>query len=682
MLFGCLAGFDTYLDMEVNMSERNLSDSVYPNLPIRVSEMLKIRDAATLSEDGQRCMVSPSPELKEQINSDLERLRKGFEGGVLENRLTSRVKVPPGMNDGVIYPASMFPPGTPPQLIASAAARRAPLAGTVRVIVVLVEFSDRAFGETQQHFEELFFSQGVLADGSVREYYAEVTNNIIDIQGEVVGPLMMPNTMAHYANGASGIGATPPNSRDMARDAAVAANPTVNFGIYDNDGDGFVDAFVVVHAGSGAEQTGSTGDIWSHKWVVSGGVFNADGTSIFAYLTVPEDARIGVCAHELGHLLFGQPDLYDTDDSSEGIGNWCLMGSGSWNGGGNRPAHPSAWCKADQGWVTVVNQASNASAVNIQDVKDSHTVYRLWKDGGSGSEYFLVENRQKTGYDSHLPGDGLLIWHIDDSQSDNTNETHYMVGLEQADGNAHLEAGTNRGDAGDCWPGSSGNTTFDKNSTPNSKSYAGTDTCVAVRNISAPGATMTADLIVQCGKIFLKDFKDTIKDIIKEKPEKEIWKEFKEKEFKEKEFKEKEFKEKDIFDKRNDFDKRPEKPEIDKATAFDKDFGDGKFTDNKFTDNKLTDGKLTDGKFTDNKLTDGGFNFDMQGAGAVSATSTIELAARLAILEQRLGAIEPFINKGLRPDLSESALSAESDLQLQRRQQQQTAAKAKRLMDT
>ena len=72
-------------------------------------------------------------------------------------------------------------------------------------------------------------------------------------------------------------------------------------------------------------------------------------TKIYAYLTVPEDCRIGVCAHELGHLLFGFPDLYDTDYTSEGVGNWCLMGGGSWNGGGDIPAHPSAWCKVEPG---------------------------------------------------------------------------------------------------------------------------------------------------------------------------------------------------------------------------------------------------------------------------------------------------------------------------------------------
>jgi immune inhibitor A len=163
---------------------------------------------------------------------------------------------------------------------------------------------------------------------------------------------------------------------------------------------------------------------------------------------VPEDSRIGVCAHELGHLLFGFPDLYDTDYTSEGVGNWCLMGGGSWNGGGDIPAHASAWCKVNQGWATVSNVTTNG-IVSIPDVKSTHAVHRLWTNGGSGPEYFLMENRQKTGYDAQLPAAGLLIWHIDENQPGNTDENRYQVGLVQADGKRDLELDRNRGDAGD-----------------------------------------------------------------------------------------------------------------------------------------------------------------------------------------------------------------------------------------
>jgi immune inhibitor A len=378
-------------------------------------------------------------------------------------------------------------------VIQDAAAQRAPLRGITRIIVVLVEFSDKALAFPRQHYEDLFFSAGVLQNGSVKEYFQEVTNGLVEIAGEVVGPYRMPKTLKEYAHSASGTGQIPPNARTMARDAAEAANPQVDFSLYDNDGDNYVDAFIVLHAGPGAEVTGSVDDIWSHKWVLPGGDFNADGTRIYAYLTVPEDAKIGVCCHELGHLLFGFPDLYDTDYSSEGVGNWCLMGGGSWLGGGEVPAHLSAWCKLHQGWVTA-ETPTNAENFQIPDVKDSLKVYKLWQNGQPGKEYFLLENRQKMGFDRFLPGSGLLIWHIDDAIPSNSNENQPKVALVQSDGDTDLEFGNNRGDSGDPFPGSSNNRVFDDTSTPNSHAYSHSDSFVRVRNISDSGTVMTADI--------------------------------------------------------------------------------------------------------------------------------------------------------------------------------------------
>ena len=282
----------------------------------------------------------------------------------------------------------------------------------------------------------------------------------------------------------------------MARDAAVLADPDVDFSPYDNDGNGFVDAFIVVHAGAGAEETGNENQIWSHKWVFTGGPLDADNTKIFGYLTIPENCKIGVCAHELGHLLFGWPDLYDTDGSSEGLGNWCLMGGGSWNGSGNTPSHPSAWCKINQGWVSVVNPTKNG-VVTIGDVKTTKKVHRLWKDGAPGKEYFLVENRQRKLYDQKLPGDGLLVYHVDETLDSNEDENHPFIRLLEADNRNHLHDGANRGDAGDPYPGSSKNVTLTSASSPSSKSYSGHDSFVTITKIGASGANMKATITVK-----------------------------------------------------------------------------------------------------------------------------------------------------------------------------------------
>jgi immune inhibitor A len=570
-----------------------------------------IYQAAAASDDGQRCLVAPSPELNEAIKVELTRLRKRSFGPMI--KVQGREAA--GLNDGLIYPGDMFPPGTPLRVARSAAAERAPLRGPVRVIVVLAQFSDKPMVQTNQHFHDLFFSSGVLPNGSVREYFLEVTNGQIDIQGEVAGPYTLPKTIKEYANGASGTGGTQPNARTMARDAALLADADINFTPYDNDNDGFVDAFIVVHAGQGGEQTGSKHDIWSHKWVLSGGAYQADGARIYAYLTVPEDSKIGVCAHELGHLLFGFPDLYDTDYSSEGVGNWCLMGGGSWNGGGEIPAHPSAWCKLNQGWATAVIQKENAS-VEIADVKTSQKVYRLWKNGASGSEYFLLENRQKTGYDRLLPASGLLIWHIDEAIESNSDEAHPKVALVQADNARHLEQGSNRGDGGDVYPGASSNAAFTNESTPSSKSYAGADTNVAVTKITASGASVSANLAVKPAKA--KESKESKKERAKERS-------------KEKEF----FK--DLFDWKVSWESRA--PKAEEAAAW--------------------------------------------AAGPWGAAiAPADLAARLAALEARLAAIEPFIDRTQRPDLSQSALEEEADLEAIRQEMEEELLKAKRLFDS
>ena len=159
---------------------------------------------------------------------------------------------------------------------------------------------------------------------------------------------------------------------------------------------------------------------------------HADSTKIFGYLTVPEDCKIGVCAHELGHLLFGLPDLYDTDDTSEGIGNWCLMAGGSWNGGGDIPAHPSAWCKVEPGLGRRSTNVTAERQRQRQGRQDRRTrCYRLWKDGG-GRARSTSWSRTASGpaYDAQLPGDGLLVWHIDEAPADNTDENHYKVGAD------------------------------------------------------------------------------------------------------------------------------------------------------------------------------------------------------------------------------------------------------------
>ena len=399
----------------------------------------------------------------------------------------------------------------------------AQLAGDFKMLAICVRFNDHASSVPAADFDELVFAQQA---GSVWDFYREISYNTFSIIAvdlpSALGWRTAPSNYSYYVNNNYGFGSYPQNAQKLVEDIVDQIDPLVDFSDYDNDSNGYVDGLVVVHSGTGAELSGSTSDIWSHKW----GIIprQKDGVFISSYTIHPElwsaagDITIGVYAHELGHV-FGLPDLYDLDNSSRGIGRWSLMANGSWNGSfGSSPAHPDAWCRNKLGFCTPTVVNDQMTAANVPAIEDTPLVYRLWPDGGGTSEYFLLENRQKTGYDAFLPAAGILVWHIDETQTSNSNEWypghtssgHYWVALEQADGLWNLEQNTSYGDTGDPFPGSSGKTTFSAASTPSSDEYSGTATYVTVTNISASGPTMACDFQVGLGTGIVDDDKEAL----------------------------------------------------------------------------------------------------------------------------------------------------------------------------
>jgi immune inhibitor A len=380
-----------------------------------------------------------------------------------------------------------------------------------RALALLVEFTDQPKRVEAEFFDSLIFSDN---GQTVRDYYQEVSYGKIDIVTldlpASVGWQTAPETYEYYVNSRNGTGAYPRNSQKLVEDLVDAVDSEVDFSKYDNDGDGYVDVLMVIHSGSGAEFSGSDDDIWSHEWQISPRYKDGVAISTFTiqpeYWTRPGDMTIGVCCHELGHG-FGLPDLYDTDYSSYGIGRWCLMAYGTWlgpSGRGSRPAHLSAWCKKELGVLEPINPTSNATDQTLPPVEDSAKAWRLWNAGEQDSEYFLLENRQKTGYDAYLPGHGLLIWHIDESRTGNSHEyypgmnpqSHPLVALEQADGYFSLEKKTDAGEAHDAFPGPGLQTEFSLQTVPGSESYTDGPTSVSVTGISEDEGIITADLVV------------------------------------------------------------------------------------------------------------------------------------------------------------------------------------------
>ncbi|UCD16362.1 MAG: M6 family metalloprotease domain-containing protein [Candidatus Zixiibacteriota bacterium] len=393
---------------------------------------------------------------------------------------------------------------------------------TVRVLVLLVDFIDNPYtggpvAAIPENFDSVLFSTGGFnPTGSMTEFFLENSYGKFFIIGDVYGWFRMPQTYAYYVGIDHGKGPYPWNSQGLTVDAVAAADPTVDFSLYDYSGpDGYpddnVDGLFVVHAGPGYEESGNDDQIHSHMWILGPNQVVKDGVIINRYTCVPEESfssqsisPIGVFCHEYGHFL-GLPDLYDVADTtwtSLGLGKWSLMASGNYNGGSLRPAHLDAWCKIALGFAVPTEIGANMLEVEIPQVESVPTIYKLWSDGDySGTEYFLIENRQQVGFDNALPGRGLLIYHVDDLAGDefgnNNDPAHYHVALEQADGLFQLEyAQNNAGDGADPFPGLLQKTSFDDKTTPNTRGYGDVTTRTAVWNISVPGSLMTANLDV------------------------------------------------------------------------------------------------------------------------------------------------------------------------------------------
>jgi immune inhibitor A len=407
-----------------------------------------------------------------------------------------------GMDDGARFRAG----ATGAELIE---VPQQPVQGELRVKVLLVDFPDRAGTLPKDHYEELLFSKGVYPTGSMRDYYREVSLGKVEITGTVHGWLRMPQPYGYYANGSSGTDAEayPNNARRLAEDAVAAAlaDGVAFEPALDKLGQGIVTALFIVHAGRGAEVMPHPlqgGEIWSHKWVMQNPVQVAPNMAAAVYLVVPFDCKVGVCAHELGHLAFQWQDFYDPnydEDGNEwdGAGYWDLMAGGSYNGGGARPAHPAGLHKLQHGWVGVTTVRKTRNLTIRPYGPKSGRVYRIVSAAYRPKQYLILENRSWRGFDGDLPGEGLLVWRVDESGEQETTEQPGLL-LVQADGRHHLEdpSDRNAGDAGDPFPGSRGRTELGDSGSISTSFPGGPRSGVKLANIRIDPATGAVKLRV------------------------------------------------------------------------------------------------------------------------------------------------------------------------------------------
>ena len=356
--------------------------------------------------------------------------------------------------------------------------------GERKALCVLAGFTDKAFGRAKEDYEILFNQVGLAqidpeTKGSVRDFFYENSYGKLDFTVTLVGPYTAPNTALYYAS----------HEREFAAFAAQAADADVDYNDFDGDDNGALETFHILFAGYGDEAVGSGEQIWSHKWQLAAPL-TLDGVNISVYSCSPElrgssgndITYIGVVCHELSHV-FGAPDYYDTSYSGfGGTGNWDLMANGSWNDDGRQPAHINIFQKILYGWVDPVELTAQTAVDDMLPSATSPTAYTIRvNDNG---ELYVLDNRQKVGFDASLPGHGLLVWHVhpaalggSGSNSGHPQQLYPVVASSTvAIPNSSPASYGSINSGGTPFPGTSGNRSFTAKSTPAMFTWTGLQT--------------------------------------------------------------------------------------------------------------------------------------------------------------------------------------------------------------
>ena len=348
-----------------------------------------------------------------------------------------------------------------------------PLSGSPHSVVILVNFSDQTFRYTQADFQKMLNESGYSTNGGVgsaRDYFIACSDSIFSPIFDCYGPVTLSNSSAYYDK----------NTGKMVVEACnkVSSELGINMAQYDTNNDGRLDNVFIYYAGHNEAEGGPSTSIWPHRSIVQSGD-RVDGKLIYDYACTSElrgsagtsMCGIGTFCHEFGHVL-GLPDYYDTDDQYDQqytVGSWDIMCSGSYNGNGKTPPSYTAGERFQLGWVTPV-QITEPGVYTLAPIEDgskqifliANGTHNLSWESASPNEYWLLENRQRIGWDRHstsLPGTGMLIWHVDYNASvwgnnspNNGQPLRYDI----------EEAGGVRGyaDAADPYPGTKNVTTF------------------------------------------------------------------------------------------------------------------------------------------------------------------------------------------------------------------------------
>lgn len=374
-----------------------------------------------------------------------------------------------------------------------------PSAGKPHALVLLVEYADVKFRFDNPHdyFSRMVNERGFSdlgATGSALDFFIENSGGIFEPQFDVLGPVTLSGTQSYYGGNNGNDDARP---HMMAIEGCRLLDKDVDFSKYDNDGDGVIDNVFIFFAGEAESSTGIADQVWPHTGFVSyksnvPEIF--DGVRLDRYAcsnewTEPHPGQpgvgrpdgIGTFVHELSHVM-GLPDLYTTAyNSAFTPGRWSTLDYGPYNNDGCTPPNYSVFERYALGWLHP-RELTGASNVRLEEIsRNQAAIIPTLKD----TEFFLLENRQQTGWDKYIPGHGLLIWHVDYDEEKwymnavNNTVAHQNVDIEEADGMATEETR-----ADDAFPGGLMRTSFTDQTIPSMLPWTGRSVNLPVTDIT------------------------------------------------------------------------------------------------------------------------------------------------------------------------------------------------------
>lgn len=304
--------------------------------------------------------------------------------------------------------------------------------GVKKGLVVLVDFKNKKFadGHDLEYYKNVINGKDFSDEeegyvGSVRDYFLAQSNGQFELDFDVVGPVTMSKNSGYYGN--DGAYQKDEKVYEMIKEACDGIQDKVNLKDYDWDGDGEADQVFFLYAGLGQASGGSPGTIWPHEselryWPC--GVLSYPTGKINTYACANElqpetqgssryiSAGIGTICHEFSHCL-GFADMYDTTGGGGyGMSVFDVMDQGSYNGNGFVPCNYTAFERIYAGWVEAIELESPATVKDMKSVSDYGRPFIMYNYKNT-NEYFLMENRQNTGWDKGLYGsNGLLIVHV------------------------------------------------------------------------------------------------------------------------------------------------------------------------------------------------------------------------------------------------------------------------------